>query len=155
MTLYLISFLALGISVWFSKQKTTQALHKGTKALLKILPDFLAVILLIGISLTFISPELISEYLGNNSSIISYLGTSILGSITLIPGLIAFPLAKTLLDQGASVQHIALFISTLMMVGIITIPLEVKYFNKKITFYRNGIAFIASILIAYILGVLI
>ena len=155
MTLYLISFLALGVSVWFDKQKTVKALKKGIKALLNILPDFLAVILLIGISLAFISPEFISQYLGNNASLISYLGTSILGSVTLIPGLISFPLAKSLLDQGASVQHIGLFISTLMMVGIVTIPLEVKYFNKKITFYRNGIAFIASFVIAYILGVIV
>ena len=155
MTLYLISFLALGVSVWFDRQKTVKALQKGSKALLNILPDFLAVILLIGISLAFISPEFISQYLGNNASLISYLGTSILGSVTLIPGLISFPLAKSLLDQGASVQHIGLFISTLMMVGIVTIPLEVKYFNKKITFYRNGIAFIASFVIAYILGVIV
>jgi len=155
MTLYLISFLALGVSVWFDRQKTVKALQKGSKALLNILPDFLAVILLIGISLAFISPEFISQYLGNNASLISYFGTSILGSVTLIPGLISFPLAKSLLDQGASVQHIGLFISTLMMVGIVTIPLEVKYFNKKITFYRNGIAFIASFVIAYILGVIV
>ncbi len=155
MTLYLISFLALGVSVWFDRQKTVKALQKGSKALLNILPDFLAVILLIGISLAFISPEFISQYLGNNASLISYFGTSILGSVTLIPGLISFPLAKSLLDQGASVQHIGLFISTLMMVGIVTIPLEVKYFNKKITFYRNGIAFIASFVIAYLLGVIV
>jgi uncharacterized membrane protein YraQ (UPF0718 family) len=78
-----------------------------------------------------------------------------IGSITLIPGFIAFPLAKILLENGAGISQIAAFISTLMMVGIITIPLEIKYWGKKATFIRNALAFIFSIIIAMTMGVIL
>ncbi len=155
MILYSVSIIAVIVSLLVDQKKTRKAIKKGSKALVNILPDILTVIFLIGITLSFISSGLISQVLGSGASVFSYLATALLGSITLIPGFIAFPLAKTLLDQGASVQHIGLFISTLMMVGIVTFPLEVKYFNKKIAIYRNGLALLASFLVAYLLGVIL
>lgn len=53
----------------------------------------------------------------------------LVGSITLIPGFVAFPLAAALLDNVAGYMQIAVFISTLMMVGIVTIPLEIRSFG--------------------------
>jgi len=37
-------------------------------------------------------------------------------------------------------------------VGVITLPVEIRYFGKKVTFLRNGLAFFLSFLIAFILG---
>jgi len=56
------------------------------------------------------------------------------------------------LDNGAGYMQIAAFISSLMMVGIVTIPIEVKYFGKKMTIWRNVMAFIFSLLVALIIG---
>ena len=39
-----------------------------------------------------------------------------------------------------------------MMVGIVTLPMEIKYFNKKIAILRNAISFILSIGVAYLIG---
>jgi hypothetical protein len=41
----------------------------------------------------------------------------LVGSITLIPAFVAFPLAAALLHNGAGIMQIAVFVSTLMMVG--------------------------------------
>ena len=52
-------------------------------------------------------------------------------------------------------MQIAALISTLMMVGIVTMPVEMKYFGKKLTFYRNGLAFLFSFFVAYIIKLVV
>ena len=43
-------------------------------------------------------------------------------------------------------------VSTLMMVGIVTLPVEVKYFGKKISYTRNVLAFMFSFIVAIVVG---
>ena len=80
---------------------------------------------------------------------------AIIGSVTLVPGFVAFPLAAALIESGAGLMQIAVFISTLMMVGIVTIPLEIKYFGKKAALIRNSLAFAFSFLVAIVIGVIL
>jgi hypothetical protein len=61
-------------------------------------------------------------------------------------------MAALLLNSGAGYMQIAVFVSTLMMVGVVTLPVEIKYFGKKVTFLRNLIAFLFSFFVAYIIG---
>ncbi|SDE12398.1 hypothetical protein [Sporomusa acidovorans] len=107
---------------------------------------------MIGILLTMISPATVTAMLGQNSGFFGMLMASIIGSITLIPGFIAFPLAKAVLDMGAGIQQVAIFVSTLMMVGVVTAPLERQFFNTKAMLLRNGMSFIFSFVVAYVLG---
>ena len=62
--------------------------------------------------------------------------------------------AAALLQNGAGYMQIAAFISTLMMVGVVTIPIEISYFGKKATITRNISAFVFSLVVAWIIGVL-
>lgn len=78
--------------------------------------------------------------------------TAIIGSITLIPGPISYPIAASLISKGASYSIVAVFITTLMMVGVVTLPLEIKYFGKKAAIIRNLLNFIAAIIIGLIIG---
>jgi len=41
-----------------------------------------------------------------------------------------------------------------MMVGIITLPIEIKYFDKKAAIARNAAAFVFSMAVALVMGVL-
>ena len=52
-------------------------------------------------------------------------------------------------------MQIAAFVSTLMMVGVVTMPVEIKYFGKKATLLRNGAAFIFSFVVALIIGMVV
>ena len=54
--------------------------------------------------------------------------------------------ALALVKNGAGYMQIATFVSTLMMVGIVTLPLECKTFGKKAAVIRNSAAFVFSIL---------
>jgi hypothetical protein len=57
-----------------------------------------------------------------------------------------------LLQGGAGYMQIGAFVSSLMMVGIVTIPVEIKFFGKKLTLLRNGLAFLFSFIVAIFIG---
>lgn len=143
------------MSFFKDRQKTKMALKKAWKAFENILPQFLAILIIIGLALAILSPETITRLLGANSGIWGVLVASMIGSITLIPGFVAFPLAAALLKSGAGYMQIAAFVSTLMMVGIITMPLEIKTFGKRATLVRNISAYAFSLVAALVIGVVL
>ncbi|HNR03905.1 MAG TPA: permease [Bacillota bacterium] len=152
-SLYVIAILALSVSLLKSKERTILALKKAWKSFENILPQFLSILIIIGILLAVLSPEQISKLLGRESGWYGVLIAAVIGSVTLVPGFIAFPLAAALLKSGAGYMQIAAFISALMMVGIVTIPVEVEYFGKRAAAVRNTAAFVFSLIVALVMGV--
>ncbi|MBK5244198.1 MAG: permease [Eubacteriaceae bacterium] len=150
--LYVVTGLLLAFSFYKDKQKTKKALKKAWKAFENILPEFLVVILLVGLLLAIMNPEMISKIIGEKSGWFGVLLASVIGAITLIPGFVAFPMAALLLQGGAGYMQIGAFISSLMMVGVVTMPVEIKYFGKKLTIYRNVLAFLFSSVVAFVIG---
>lgn len=150
--LYGVTILLLAISFFKDKKKTKMALKKGWKAFENILPQFLVVILLVGVLLAVLNTEVISKIIGSGSGWLGVLLAAVIGAITLIPGFVAFPTAAMLLQGGAGYMQIGAFVSTLMMVGVVTMPVEIKYFGKKLTILRNILAFIFSFVVAYVIG---
>jgi uncharacterized membrane protein YraQ (UPF0718 family) len=153
--LYLLAVIFLIVSYKKDKKKTKMALKKAWKSFENILPQFLTILALLGIVLALLSPEVIANLLGQKAGWLGMMIASIIGSITLIPGFIAFPIAALLLKNGAGYAQIAVFVSTLMMVGIITLPLEFKYFGKKISIMRNTFAYLFSFIVALVIGVVL
>jgi len=131
------------------------ALKKAWKAFENILPEFLVVILLVGVLLAVLNTEVISKIIGSESGWFGVIVAAAVGAITLIPGFVAFPTAALLLQGGAGYMQIGAFISTLMMVGIITLPVEIRYFGKRVTVLRNLLAFLFSFLVAAIIGLVV
>lgn len=153
--LYGLAGTGLAISFFKDRNKTKMALKKAWKSFENILPQFLSILIMIGLALSILSPETITGLLGTRSGIWGVLGATIIGSITLIPGFVAFPLAVALLKNGAGYMQIAAFVSTLMMVGIVTLPLEIKTFGKRAAIIRNIVAFLFSIIVAFVIGVVL
>lgn len=153
--LYVVAVVLLLLSWFKDRQKTKMALKKAWKAFENILPQFLIIILIVGMALAVLNPDVISRLIGQESGWFGLVIASLIGSITLIPGFVAFPLASALLKSGAGFMQIAIFISTLMMVGIVTIPVEIKYFGKKATLTRNMLAFAFSYVVAITIGVVL
>lgn len=153
--LYIIAIIALAISFFKSREKTLLALKKAWKSFENILPQFLSILIIIGMMLAILTPEQISKLLGSESGWYGVLIAAAIGSITLIPGFVAFPLAAALLKSGAGYMQIAAFISTLMMVGIVTMPVEISYFGKKATLVRNAAALGFSLIVALMMGLLL
>ncbi len=153
--LYLLAAGLLLLSFLKDRRKTATALKKAWKSFENILPQLLSILIIIGIMLAILSPQTISGLIGAQSGWAGMVIASIIGSITLIPGFVAFPLASALLQSGAGFMQIAVFISTLMMVGIVTVPVEIRYFGKKATAVRNILAFAFSYVVAIAIGVVL
>jgi uncharacterized membrane protein YraQ (UPF0718 family) len=150
--LYAVTIVLIIVSLIKNKQKTLKAIKKAWKALENILPQFLGVIVLVGLILAVLNPEAISGIIGSSSGWLGAALASVIGAITLIPGIIAFPTAALLIEGGAGYMQIGAFVSSLMMVGVVTIPVEIKYFGKKTTLIRNSLALVFSFFVAFILG---
>lgn len=150
--LYAITIVLVLLSFYKDREKTLKALKKGWKAFENILTQFLGVIMLVGILLAVLNPEVISKIIGSSSGWWGVFLASVVGAITLIPGFVAFPTAAMLLKSGAGYMQIGAFISSLMMVGVVTFPVEVKYFGKKVALLRNLLAFLFSFLVAFVIG---
>ncbi len=147
--------LFLIVSYFKDKGKTKKALIKAWKAFENILPEFLVVLLLIGLMLAILEPDVISKLIGSESGWFGTVIAAVVGALVLIPGFVAFPTADLLLQNGAGLVQIAAFVSTLMMVGVITLPVEMKYFGKKTSLLRNGIGFLFCFLVAIIVGMVV
>jgi uncharacterized membrane protein YraQ (UPF0718 family) len=135
------------------REKTIAGVKLGIKKLIKNLPVFLNMIILVSISLYFVSDELIVRFLGESSGIIGLLLAILLGSISLMPGFIAFPLAGILLDKGVSYMVIGGFTTTLMMVGVLTYPIEKEFFGVRVTIIRNLISLLIALLVSVLVGI--
>lgn len=152
--LYGAAILGLLISFIKDRSKTKLALKKAWRTFENILPSILAILLLIGFILTFLDEQAISKLLGTDSGALGMVIAATVGCVTLIPGFIAFPLAASLLAAGAGYAQIAIFISTLMMVGIATLPLEMKCFGKRIALKRNILSLILAVITSCVVGVI-
>lgn len=150
--MYMLVVVFLTISYIKDKKKTRMALKKAWKSFENILPQFIGVIILVGILLSVFNAELISKIIGAESGWVGVIFSAIIGAITLIPGFVAFPTAAMLLNNGAGYMQIGAFVSTLMMVGVVTVPVEIKYFGKRVTIIRNVLSFLFSFIVAYIIG---
>jgi len=108
---------------------------------------------LVSVVLFLIPGAVISDYLGGDNKFIGVLFASFLGSITLMPGFVVFPLAGILLKEGVAYMVLSAFTTTLMMVGVLTYPVEKQYFGIKVAIVRNVIGLFIALVIAVMTGI--
>jgi uncharacterized membrane protein YraQ (UPF0718 family) len=154
--LYIITAVALLVSLVASRTKTMAAVALAAGRLVKILPAFATMMVLFSVTITLLPREVVAALIGRESG---WLGVAIaagVGSIVFMPGFIAFPLSGALLKQGVPYMVLAAFTTTLMMVGVLTYPLERQYFGRWVTLLRNAIclliAMAAALAISLVFG---
>jgi uncharacterized membrane protein YraQ (UPF0718 family) len=150
---YAITGLIVLISFITSREKTLKAVKIAITKFTKIFPAFLTMLIFVSFILFLFPDEVISNYLGHSSRSISVFLASLFGSITIMPGFIAFPLSGILLSKGVSYMVLSAFTTTLMMVGILTYPIEKEYFGMKVTIIRNIISFFIALAVAIMTGI--
>ncbi|HKL58422.1 MAG TPA: permease [Sphaerochaeta sp.] len=145
----------LALSFQKDREKSMKALKKAWKAFENILPQFLVVILVVSLLLSLLDHDMILRIIGAESGWFGVILASLVGAVTLIPGFVAFPTAALLLQGGAGYMQIAAFVSSLMMVGIVTLPVEMRYFGKRLALMRNVLAFFFSFVVAFVIGAVV
>lgn len=143
------------LSIVKNRKKSKEAMVKSRGMMKNMIGDIIGIIFMIGLVLTVIPPQTIENVLGSGNTVLSTLVAAVVGSITLIPAFVAFPLVGSFVDAGASIVPGVAFLTTLTMVGVVTFPLEKKEFGTRFAVARNLLSFGAAISIAILMGVIL
>lgn len=149
---YILTAVLLVLSLFKDKSKTKQALIKAWKSFSNLLPLFLGVLIFVGLILAIFNAQLISKIIGTDSGWLGTLLAGILGMFAMIPSFVALPMAQMLVENGAGYMQVGAFVSGLFWVQLASLPLEIKYFGKKVAITRNIFAFLLSFVVAYVIG---
>ncbi|MEH6890914.1 hypothetical protein V7024_14535 [Bacillus sp. JJ864] len=151
--LYTIAIILTSISFIKDRNKTKDALLKSWNMFRNLIPSMLSIMLFVGLSLSILTPSFISSIIGEKSGFIGIVYSAIIGSVALIPSFVVFPLGNTLVQNGAGLPQVAALMSTLMSVGITTLPMEQKIFGRSFAYSRNASALLMSLIFSYIIWV--
>jgi uncharacterized membrane protein YraQ (UPF0718 family) len=154
LSLWGISTVAFIISMVKDKKKTINSMKKSKGMMKNMMGEIVGILFLIGLILTFFPPEIIKSYMGEAKALAATFFSALVGSITLIPAFVAFPLVGSIVNAGASIVPAVAFLTTLTMVGLVTFPLEKEEFGAKFAVIRNSLSFIFAIIIALVMGVI-
>ncbi|MFW6035560.1 MAG: permease [Halothermotrichaceae bacterium] len=150
-----VTIIALVISFVKDKKKTIKSLKSARGRFFQTASQIFGILSLIGLFLAVVPEGVIKSILGGSNIAVSTIYGAVIGTVTIIPAFVAFPLASSLVESGAYLVAVAAFITTLTMVGFATMPIEIEHFGKKFTFVRNGLSFLIAILIALGMGVIL
>jgi len=162
--LYGVTILLTIISFYNDRKKTRIALKKAWKAFGNILPEFLGIIILVGIVLAFLNPEVVSKIIGKQSGWPGVLVSAIFGAITLVilaivlgsaaagPLYGAFPVAAVLMKKGAKFSNIMVFIGAWSTTKIPMFLFEISALGAKFAVTRMLVDIPGIILIGYFLN---
>ena len=145
--LWIITGAAMLASLVADRRRTRAAVVKGLKMFRGIVPLLLGVLALVSLVLAAVTPEMLQQVLSGRGPLPFFTALGI-GSVALIPGFIAYPLAGLLRQNGASVPVLAAFITSLMMVGVLTLPIEARFFGWRVSLLRNGLALAGALVVA-------
>ncbi|MDD3803380.1 MAG: hypothetical protein PHW02_03210 [bacterium] len=146
LTLLIIAYLK-------DKKRCFRGIVKGCKMFLNILPALLSILAIISILLYLVPQEKLLLLFGREAGLMGWILAALVGSITLMPGFISYPLAGILVKNGVSYPVVAVFITTLMMVGIVTLPVEKRFFGLKAALIRNGFSFLGALMVGSAIGI--
>jgi uncharacterized membrane protein YraQ (UPF0718 family) len=150
-SIYLIvAFGLLLLSAFRDIEKTRKALKVTGRVALTVLPVLFMIFILMGVIEAFVSKEVIAQWLGSGSSVLSIVIGEIVGCVALIQPAAVFPFAGFLHKSGANYGVIVGFVMTAILIGITTLPLEMKLFGKRFTIVRNILTFV----IVFIIGII-
>ena len=143
------------VSFALDRKKTIAGFKKGWGMFRGMILRFVNILILVSLLIYVIPPEVISRYMGPGSGAGGFAVAAVAGAVTIIPPFISYPIAAGLLDQGASYAVVATFLTTLMMVGVLTLPIEFRYFGRRVAILRNSLNFVAAIIIGIVVGLIL
>ena len=153
--IWIVTFSFFIFSLMKDKKKTMKALGMALRMGRRMALSIFTVVITIGLLLTLLPPERIASFVAEQNLVIATFGAALFGTITLVPAFIAFPLIGTLVGAGVHIVPSVAFLTTLTMVGLVTLPLEKKEFGTKFTIVRNVASFVSAVFIALLMGVFV
>lgn len=131
-------------------QKLKSVLQNAAKTLYVISPMLLAVIGLVGLFKTFVTPQMLHT-LFNGSALHDMLMGVGFGGVSVGQPFLSYIIGGELLDEGASFYGVTAFILAFVTLGVVQLPMEFSIFGFRFTLVRN----LLSLIFAFLLSVAI
>jgi len=128
--------------------RAKEAFVKSLRSLASVIPMLLAVIGLVGLFQTFISPQMLRSLFSGSPFTDTLIGT-LIGGISIGQPVISYIIGGELLDQGISLYAVTAFILAWVTLGFIQLPLESSLFGRRFTIVRNLLSFVFAMLIGF------
>ena len=131
------------------EQPTFQnALANAFKTLYTIAPMLFAVIGLVGLFETFVTPEMLQSLFSDSPLYDTVVGTFV-GGVSVGQPFLSYIIGGELLQEGISLYAVTAFILSFVTLGLIQLPLEYSLFGLRFTIVRNLLAFLSALLISW------
>lgn len=114
---------------------SARAAWRYSLEMIQIMP---AVLVLMGLFSVWVSKEAVVRYLGQGSGIKGTTIALLFGTLPTGPLYVAFPLARTLLDKGASVRNVVVFLSAWACIKIPQELVEIEFLGLEFAALRLG-----------------
>ncbi len=126
-----------------------QSFRKALMSFASILPMIAAVIGLVALFKTYVTPEMLSHLFGHGRVSDIAVGT-LVGAASSGQGAISYVIGEGLLAQGVSVYAVSAFILAWVTLGFIQLPAEASVFGVRFTVWRNVLTLISTMAVSYL-----
>lgn len=130
-------------------QKIETASINTLKSLWMITPMLLAVIALVGLFETYITPQMIHSFFDGNVIHDTILGT-IAGAVSVGQPFLSYIIGGELLKEGVSLYAVTAFILAWVTLGVIQLPLEFSIFGLRFAIIRNLLSILFAFIVSWI-----
>lgn len=154
----LIFILSFFLYIYFfikDKKGIKKASTIGIKVFFKNSVRIFSIFIIIGILQNFLTKENVSAFLLKFSGLKGILAGFLCGSIMMGPVASGYPIAEYVRNNGGTNGLVSSFLTSWVLIGIISISMEFKNLGTKFTILRNIFSFSIIILISLIMELLL
>jgi uncharacterized membrane protein YraQ (UPF0718 family) len=130
------------------KDNFVQQLKSAAAGFVTIMPMMLGVILLVGLSKAYVTPERLTSFFGGNTAADTLMAT-LAGGLSAGQPIISYVLGGEMLENGISLHAVTAFILSWVTLGVVQLPMEAKMLGLRYTAVRNMLSFLFAIVIAF------
>ena len=134
LTVFLLVLMA--VAQWRDPEVLQPALKEGGLTFVRFLPILLAAFLIINLIQRLVPAETIEAWLSQSKGPKGHLIAWAVGFVTPGGPMIAFPLVGVLYKAGASVALLVTYVSSVLMLNMIRLPLELGFYGFRLTALR-------------------
>lgn len=151
--LYCLTGLVLIGSFLANRRRTKAALIIAVKRFGHIIPAIFIMLTLVScVPVQFMIDGLFSG-IQHVNSILGITAAALTGSVMMLPGFIVFPVCGVLAREGVPYFILSAMTTTMMMVGVVTFPIEKSYLGVKLALVRNILGFVIAMVVAIVTGI--
>ncbi len=138
-----------------NREKGLAVLLTGKNYLLEMLSILPPILILVGLFEVWVPKTVIERAMGRSSGFKGILTSFLVGTATMGPLYVAFPIGLSLLQKGASLFNVSIFLCVWASIKIPMILFEVKFLGADFAFLRLALTIPGIMAISWILNLVL